>query len=73
MLTSASNKTISDQAPSVYLKEVEKAAGSHLKDWLLSNLITEVCFEAGKVDDFNKFISLRADAIHKAVWAKTGW
>jgi hypothetical protein len=71
--TSASNKTVSDRAPSVYLKEVEKAAGSHLKDWLSSNLITEACFEAGRADDFGKFISLRADAIHNAIWAKTGW
>jgi hypothetical protein len=73
MLTSASNKTVSDRAPSVYLKEVEKAAGSNLKEWLSSNLITEACFEAGRSDDFGKFISLRADVIHNAIWAKTGW
>jgi hypothetical protein len=73
MLSSASNKLISDQAPSAYLKEVERAAGSHLNSWLSSNLISQRCFEAGKADDFERFISLRAEAIHSAVWTKTGW
>jgi len=73
MLTSASNKVISDQAPSKYLQEVETSAGSNLNSWLGSNLITEECFRAAKADDFDTFVSLRAAAIHKAVWAKTGW
>lgn len=36
ILTSASNKTISDKPPSVYLKDVVTAAGSQLQNWLVS-------------------------------------
>ena len=73
MLTSASNKKISDRAPSDYLKDVEAAAGATLGEWLQSNLVTEECFQAAMRDDFDKFISLRAEVIHQAVWEKTGW
>ncbi|HSY64956.1 MAG TPA: DUF262 domain-containing protein [Terriglobales bacterium] len=73
MLSSASNKSISDRAPSDYLAEVEQAAGLRLMEWLSSNLISKECLEAAKRNDFDEFITLRAKAIHEAVWAKTGW
>jgi hypothetical protein len=73
MLTSASNKKISDEAPSAYLQVVRTEAGTHLPEWLSSNLLTEACFEAGLANEFDRFLELRAKKIHDAVWAKTGW
>lgn len=70
LLTSASNKTISDKAPSEYLKDVVAAAGSHLDEWLKSNLISRAAFEAAMRDDFDTFLDERAKAIHGAVMAK---
>jgi hypothetical protein len=73
MLTSASNKTISASAPSVYLKQVEAAAGSHLHEWLASNLIPHDAYEAALADDFGSFLGFRAETIHQAVLSKAGW
>ena len=42
MLTSASNKKISDRAPSEYLKDAQAAAGPKLHEWLASNLISDI-------------------------------
>lgn len=73
MLTSASNKRISNRAPSDYLKEVEKAAGENLQAWLDSNLISEAAFEAAKKDDFEKFLALRAETLHRQLLPLAGW
>lgn len=73
MLTSASNKAISDRPPSQYLVEVEQAAGSELPRWLASNLISEDAFEAAKEDDFDAFLEARAVCIHDRVMAYTDW
>jgi len=77
LLTSYSNKKIGGKAPSIYLKEVEKAAGPDLEIWLQSNLISGDAYEAAKKDDFHNFIDLRSKTIHKAIitianWSKTG-
>jgi hypothetical protein len=73
MLTSVSNKRISKTAPSVYLKEVEKAAGSNLEGWLASNLITMAAYKAAQNDDYDNFISIRAETISSAMNEKGGW
>lgn len=73
MLTSASNKRISATAPSVYLKEVEKAAGANLDQWLTSNLISRAAFDFALKDDFDAFLNTRADTIHATVRAYTKW
>jgi hypothetical protein len=73
MLTSASNKAISNSAPSEYLPMVVKAAGNDLPQWLASNLIPVPAFKAALQDDFGRFLNLRAEYIHNAVLAKTGW
>ncbi|WP_075207470.1 GmrSD restriction endonuclease domain-containing protein [Archangium violaceum] len=70
LLTSASNKTISASKPSIYLKEVEKAAGPSLAQWLDSNLIPMSAFKAGLKNDFDGFLEERAKAIHAAIQAK---
>jgi hypothetical protein len=73
MLSSASNKTISDKAPSIYLKDVVTAAGQNLDNWLACNLISKEAFEAALKDDYDTFLNLRAATIHEAVLAKTDW
>ena len=73
MLSSSSNKEIRDSPPSEYLAHVEKAAGDNLEAWLGSNLISMEAFEAAKRDDFEAFLSSRAQAIHNAVLQLAGW
>jgi hypothetical protein len=73
MLTSASNKNISAKAPSQYLVEVEKAAGTALATWLRANLISEAAFAAAKKDDFEAFMAERSKTIHAEVQRLTDW
>jgi hypothetical protein len=73
MLSSSSNKEIRDSPPSEYLLQVEKAAGDNLEAWLASNLISMEAFEAAKRDDFEAFLSSRAQTIHNAVLQLAGW
>jgi hypothetical protein len=70
MLTSVSNKTISDRAPSDYLAQVEKDLGVELRPVLESNLISTAAFRAAKEDNYQKFLEQRAKDITKAVRAK---
>lgn len=73
MLTSASNKIISDSAPSEYLPKVAEAAGSNLSTWLDSNLIPSAAWDAALKDDYDTFLECRSEYIHSAVMAKAGW
>lgn len=73
MLTSVSNKAISDRPPSQYLPEVENAAGAQLADWLAANLIPMDAFEAAKEDDFDGFLKARSRCIHDRVMSYTDW
>ena len=73
MLTSASNKEISDEAPSSYLPRVEAAAGDQLSDWLASNLIPDDAFQAAKADDYEAFLDLRSAHIDEVLMGYTDW
>jgi hypothetical protein len=73
MLSSASNKKISDSAPSQYLPKVAEAAGTQLGDWLASNLIPDKAWDAALNDDFKQFLRIRSEFIHAAVMAKCSW
>lgn len=73
MLTSLSNKQISNQPPSEYLKEVQSAAGPNLSHWLQSNLISNAAFGAALKDDYETFIEERCQTIESRVSALTGW
>jgi hypothetical protein len=73
LMSSASNKAISDRAPSDYLKDVQKAAGSRLNAWLESHMIPPDAFEAARADDFELFLVRRRDAIHRQVLLLAGW
>jgi hypothetical protein len=73
MLTSASNKKISDSAPSEYLPVIAEAAGNSLNAWLVSNLIPREAWDAALKDDFSNFLRIRSQFIHSAVMEKAGW
>ncbi|WP_315741844.1 MULTISPECIES: GmrSD restriction endonuclease domain-containing protein [unclassified Bradyrhizobium] len=73
MLTAASNKRITNRAPSDYLKEVKKELGGNLDKVLAHNLITHEAFEAAMQDDYDKFLEERAKGIASAVSNLTGW
>jgi hypothetical protein len=67
MLTSSTNKTISNRAPSDYMKDVKKAAGAKLDSWLQSHLISAKAYEAALADDFDAFLRRRSEDIHTAI------
>jgi hypothetical protein len=73
MLTSASNKRITNRAPSDYLADVEAAAGGNLDDWLARNLISPEAYQAAKADDFDGFLAARAKRIHEVVLELADW
>jgi hypothetical protein len=73
MLTSASNKIISNRAPSDYLKDVEAAAGANLINWLNKNLISKEAYEAARTDDYESFLDLRSKLIHEELLKKANW
>jgi hypothetical protein len=73
MLTSASNKLISDRAPSDYLADVEAAASSNLDDWLKTNLLSRDAFDAAKNDDYDAFLRYRAETIQTTIFPYAGW
>lgn len=73
MLTSASNKKISNRPPSEYLKKVQAEAGHEFKRWLTSNLISEEAFSAALNDDYNSFLMARSKTIDEAVTQLAVW
>jgi hypothetical protein len=73
MLTAASNKKITNRAPSDYLKEVASHLGSNLKPALEANLVSEGAYTLALDDDYEGFPVERAKAIDAAVSKLTGW
>jgi hypothetical protein len=73
MLTSASNKAISGRAPSVYLRDVQMAAGPKLNDWLACNLVSPAAYAAAMRDDYEGFLRERAKTIHEEAMKKANW
>jgi hypothetical protein len=73
MLTADSNKKISNRAPSDYLKSVEAALGPDLKTALESNLISDAAYAAAKIDDYDTFLTERANTIYARTRELTGW
>jgi hypothetical protein len=66
MLTSASNIIIRDQAPSDYLQDIIDADGrAILIDRLGKSLISEEALDAALADDYEAFLSLRAQLLHE--------
>jgi len=73
LLSSASNKSISDKAPSEYLSEIRDTEGhEELLRRLASVLISEAALEAAFKDDFTSFLSERCKALHARSLALMG-
>ena len=73
MLTSSSNKTISNRAPSEYLQQVEDEVGDGLACILSSNLISAQAYSLAKLDDYYGFVRQRSEDIDRHVSKLAGW
>lgn len=73
MLTAASNKKITNRAPSDYLKDVEQELGADLQKSLDANFVSTAAFEAAKRDDYPGFLGERSKTLTGAISALTGW
>ena len=47
--------------------------GANLEGVLASNLISKDAYRAARADDYDTFLEIRADTIHRAALALTGW
>ncbi len=73
LLTSRSNISIRDMAPSVYLGDIMAESGrAALVDRLATNLVPEVALDAALSDDYAAFLQLRSEHLHAHVQALTG-
>lgn len=63
MLTAGSNRIITNRSPSDYLKQIEKELGAKLEDTLERNLISMQAYQAALRDDYESFLSIRAETI----------
>lgn len=73
MLTSSSNKVITNRAPSDYLRDVLAAAGTKSSDWLKSNLISDEALNAALRDDYDKFLDARCKTIQECISQLCNW
>ena len=66
MITSSSNKLISNSRPSEYFKKVRSELGADFSAVMASNLISDEAMVAAMQDDFDAFISARSVTLHAA-------
>jgi hypothetical protein len=65
LLTSASNITIRDKAPSDYLNIIiENSGRSALVQRLRSNLVYEEALDAALADNYESFLRIRSESLH---------
>jgi hypothetical protein len=72
-LSSASNKLISDRAPSEYVAKLLAEHGAEARAWLATNLIDEAAINAALVDDYDAFLAARANVINERAKIQAGW
>jgi hypothetical protein len=72
-LSSASNKAISDRAPSQYLSELLTAHGQKARDWLATNLVDDKAIACALKDDFDGFLDARSRTIDAVASKLAGW
>lgn len=73
MLTAASNKKITNRAPSNYLKDAAAQLGATFKVALETNLISDGAYAAALEDDYDIFLLERSKTISKRIGELTGW
>lgn len=72
-LSSASNKMISDRAPSEYVQKLLNEHGADARSWLATNLIDDDAINAALADDYEKFLTARSNAINECAKIQAGW
>lgn len=72
-LSSASNKVISDRAPSEYVAKLLAEHGAEARAWLATNLINDAAIDAALADDYGAFLAARANAINERAKIHAGW
>ncbi|MBI5256616.1 MAG: DUF262 domain-containing protein [Burkholderiales bacterium] len=72
-LSSASNKLISDRAPSEYVATLLAEHGAEARAWLATNLIGEAAINAALADDYDAFLAARANVINERAKLQAGW
>ena len=72
-LSSSSNKIISDQAPSAYVKRLLDEHGDDAKAWLASNLVDDKAIAAALKVDYDGFLTARAQTIDDHTRNLSGW
>jgi hypothetical protein len=72
-LSSASNKLISNRAPSEYVAKLLAEHGAEARAWLATNLIDEAAINAALADDYDAFLAARAAVINERAKTQAGW
>jgi hypothetical protein len=72
-LSSASNKLISDRAPSEYVAKLLAEHGAEARAWLATNLIDEAAINAALADDYEAFLAARGNVINERAKIHAGW
>ncbi|MFJ9719266.1 DUF262 domain-containing protein [Streptomyces sp. NPDC101213] len=73
MLSSVTNIYISDQPPSVYLKDLCETQGTEtIRARLATCLVDDVAFEAALRDDYETFLQARSDTLHQRLMQLIG-
>jgi hypothetical protein len=66
MLTSVSNIFVSDQPPSVYLKDMCDTDGEDvIRERLARSLVNDAAYEAARRDDYEAFLQIRSRTLHE--------
>lgn len=72
-LSSASNKLISDRAPSEYVKRLLENHGADARAWLATNLIDDTAVDAALSDDYDAFLLARSRVINERAKTLAAW
>jgi hypothetical protein len=73
MLSSVTNIYISDQPPSVYLKDLCETQGTAtIRARLATCLVDDVAFEAAQRDDYEGFLQARSETLHQRLMQLIG-
>jgi hypothetical protein len=73
LISSSSNKLISDMNPSVYFKDSAARLGNDFQSVLVSNLVSDTALKAALADDFDAFSSARTATLSEYANKLCGW
>lgn len=73
LLSSASNKIVSDREPADYLKEQLDKHSEEFKGWLASNLVNDEALDAALKNNFDEFLQVRSKTIHEVCKGIAKW